>query len=204
MNQQWQADFDRKWFETSPSRDWAKWEAIRDSLLDPDVTLKEVARLHGVSVKTVQNVQSHYKLKRSRKSGHNRIPDDRRQAILEDIAESGMTLEQIALRYGVSVSSLYNFKRGAGIERTPQQTIKDGPNVSPEVKRQIIIDLLGGTMTNAEIALAYGVSTSTVARLRTYAVESDRAETEPPIYTGNLILQLERIEHARAIHGLRF
>lgn len=131
------------------------------------MSLKECAKKYELGIHDIYNCTSGHRANKS----YNQIPKDLIPLIVSDYEKGGISLQGLVKKYNLSInpSNLIRYIKKAGVSKMPH----DNGKKSQETIQAIVNDYFYTTMTIAQIAEKYGVSTRTVSSYGDKAKEKD-------------------------------
>ena len=153
--------------------------SIRRVLLNPAVTMKEIASAYGVSYRTISHINSgktyydksvDYPIRRFQCSGdkENMLSSNTVTAILYDLMFCDDSMRQISIRYHVQGSQVQEVNAGSVPQyRRPgvEYPVREGCRATKDQVDRIKRKLVDGVMSKHQIAEEEGVSYATVSAI---------------------------------------
>ena len=154
-------------------------EEIRSLLLNPRITLQEIANAFEVSYRTISNLNTgktyrddtiDYPIRKFQCSGEtsNIVPINTVNAIIEDLIHSNLSIHKIAQKYHVNFSHVDSINKGDRIayhKDNINYPIRESIRLTQEQVNNIKKDLILGILSKNQIANKYNVEYAVVSNI---------------------------------------
>lgn len=154
-------------------------EEIRKLLLNPRLTLQEIANGYKVTYRTIQlinqgktyhNNNIDYPIRNFQCSGNQSkiLPQETVEAIIKEIQESNISLRKVALKYHVNYTQVDEINMGnvpACHKDNIGYPIRLSPRLTPEQIENIKKDLIKGILSKHQIANKYNTSYNVISNI---------------------------------------
>lgn len=170
----------RKGFSNNKSKFTPKdIEEIRSLLLNPRITLQEIANAFKVSYRTISNLNTgktyhddsiDYPIRKFQCSGEtsNILSEKMVDAIIEDLIHSDLSLHKIAKKHCVNFSQVSNINKGDTVayhRKDVSYPIRESTKLTQEQVKSIKDELITGVLSKNQIASKYNVEYNIVSNI---------------------------------------
>ena len=152
-------------------------EDIKRLLLNPSVTLNDIARSYGVAYHTISSINKgktykdesiDYPIRKFQCSGEsgNMLSSNTVNAVIYDLANTDDSMRQIAIRYHINDIQVASINDGSVIAYRRdwlEYPIRESPRLSKETVKKIQDELIAGVKSKNQIATECGVKYSDVS-----------------------------------------